>query len=224
MNAAAWQIDATKILTRAEITAVIADLKRPDRKRSPNTRMNLAVFRLATCCGLRASEICGLKMSHVRVGVERPYIRVPKEITKGRDGKRKSRNVPLWWDRGTLDDITAWKNERKEQGAKPGDYFICAQSKAAFGKKLDRRYVRDRFIKSCCRVLGIERQSQLTIHHGRHSFISHALAGGRSLAEARDAAGHSNVSITSVYTHVAVDDDGEVGDLFNFNDTKGDTR
>jgi hypothetical protein len=29
-----------------------------------------------------------------------------------------------------------------------------------------------------------------------YTFISHALAGGRSLAEVRDAAGHTNVSIT----------------------------
>ena len=42
----------------------------------------------------------------------------------------------------------------------------------------------------------------LTIHHGRHPFISHALAGGRTLAEVRNAAGHSNVSITSGYLHV----------------------
>ncbi len=53
-----------------------------------------------------------------------------------------------------------------------------------------------------------------TIHHGRHTFISHALAGGRSLAEVRDAAGHANVSITSGYLHVAVDDEGGVGNLF----------
>ena len=26
-----------------------------------NTRQNLTVFRLATCCGLRVSELCGLK-------------------------------------------------------------------------------------------------------------------------------------------------------------------
>ena len=35
------------------------------------------------------------------------------------------------------------------------------------------------------------------------------------LAEVRDAAGHANVSITSAYLHVAVDDDA-VGDLFAF--------
>jgi site-specific recombinase XerD len=56
----------------------------------------------------------------------------------------------------------------------------------------------------------------LTIHHGRHTFISHALAGGRTLAEVRDAAGHANVSITSGYLHVAVDDETGVGNLFRY--------
>jgi site-specific recombinase XerD len=58
-----------------------------------------------------------------------------------------------------------------------------------------------------------ERLESLTIHHGRHTFISHALAGGRTLAEVRDAVGHANVSITSGYLHVAVDNDS-VGLLF----------
>ena len=86
--------------------------------------MNLAIFRRATCCGLRASEICGLKMSHVRVGVDRPYIYVPKEITKGRFGKRRARRIPLWWDQATLVDLSAWRLERQTQGAaasSPGD-------------------------------------------------------------------------------------------------------
>jgi integrase len=54
----------------------------------------------------------------------------------------------------------------------------------------------------------------LTIHHGRHTFISHALAGGRTLAEVRDAAGHASVSITSGYLHVAVDEESGFGNLF----------
>lgn len=47
----------------------------------------------------------------------------------------------------------------------------------------------------------------------REGSISHALAGHRTLAEVRDAAGHANVSITSAYLHVAVEDD-HVGNLF----------
>ncbi len=55
----------------------------------------------------------------------------------------------------------------------------------------------------------------LTIHHGRHTFISHAVAGS-TLAEVRDAAGHCNVSITSGYLHVVVNDKAAVGHLFHF--------
>jgi integrase len=64
-------------------------------------------------------------------------------------------------------------------------------------------------------VLGLVRLETLTIHHGRHTFLSHALAGGRTLAEVRDAAGHSNVSITSAYLHALIDDEPEVGWLFD---------
>ena len=80
-----WKVDATKILGRSEIGAVLADVKRRGKRRSSiNTRQNLVIFRLATCCGLRASELCGLKISHVVTGVRRPYLNVPKAIAKGR--------------------------------------------------------------------------------------------------------------------------------------------
>jgi hypothetical protein len=35
------------------------------------------------------------------------------------------------------------------------------------------------------------------------------------LAEVRDAVGHANVSITSGYLHVAVDDEAAIGNLFD---------
>lgn len=63
-------------------------------------------------------------------------------------------------------------------------------------------------------VLEMNRLRMLTIHDGRHTFISHALAGGGTLAEVRDAAGHASVSITSAYLHVAVDGDEATGKLF----------
>ena len=75
-----------------------------------------------------------------------------------------------------------------------------------------RHTLRKRF-RTACRVLGAERLASLTIYHGRHTFISHALAGERTLAEVRDAVGHSNVSITSGYLHVVVDNDN-IGVLF----------
>lgn len=209
MSASTWTVDATMILSREEIAAVLADLKRKAR-RSVNTRQNLILFRLATCCGLRVSEIVGLRLSDVRLGVRRPYLYVRKEVAKG----GKTRKVPLWWDAGTLADVTAWKEFRQNQGAKATDRFLCSQSKGTRGKPLDRRNARKRFI-AACKVLGQERQAEVTTHTGRHSFVSHALAGGRSLAEVRDAAGHANIATTSRYAHVATADE-EPGDLFTF--------
>jgi len=206
----AWRVDPTRILTRSEITAVLGDLRRRGR-RSINARMNLAIFRLATCCGLRASEIAGLRVGDVRVSLSRPYLYVPKAIAKG----GRARRAPLWWDAATLADLGAWRRERTGHGAGKTDPFVCAQSKSALGRPLRRQNIRSRFIRAC-KVLGEERTATLTVHDGRHSFVSHALAGGRTLAEVRDAAGHASVGTTSIYTHIAVEDDGELGSLFDF--------
>jgi integrase len=203
----AFSADMTKILTRRELQAVLADLKRK-APRSKNTRLNLVIFRLAACCGLRASEIAQLRLSDIRVELPRPHIRIRVGASKG----GRSRRVPLWWDGGTLADLADWSAHRAACGAKAGDPFVQSLQAGRELLVLSRFTLRKRF-RTACRVLGAERLRALTIHHGRHTFISHALAGGRTLAEVRDAAGHSNVSITSGYLHIAVDDQS-VGALF----------
>jgi len=200
-------VDPTKILTRQELTAVLAELRRKTT-RSAMTRQNLVIFRLAACCGLRVSELAQLQIADVRVELARPHLRIRRGAAKG----GKARIVPLWWDAGTLADLAAWKANRMHQGAEYVAPFVTNHS----GTRLSRHTLRKRF-RTACKVLGKERLASLTIHHGRHTFISHALAGGRTLAEVRDAAGHANVSITSGYLHVAVDDSG-VGQLFAFTD------
>ena len=75
------------------------------------------MFRLAACCGLRASEIAGLILADVQVDNSRPSIRVRREIGKG----HKARKVPLTWDAGTLADLVEWKRFRREQGAGDDD-------------------------------------------------------------------------------------------------------
>ncbi len=231
-------VDPTKILTRRELTCVLADLVRK-APRSANTRLNLVLVRLACCCGLRVSEIARLQIPDVRVEVSRPHLRIRRGAAKG----GRPRIVPLWWDAGTLADLSDWKSERlgqpperrfvsqAESGvvrpshaiqAAAGIYrrtpaaepFVACLRPGRQGTPLSRHTLRKRF-RTACKVLGRERLEALTIHHGRHTFISHALAGGRTLAEVRDAAGHANVSITSTYLHVAVDDD-TVGHLFRF--------
>ena len=208
MIASFWNVDPVKILSCRELSCVLDDLacRAP---RSASTRMNRVIFRLGCCCGLRVSEIGALQLDDVCLGSGRPHLRIRPEGAKG----KKARVVPLWWDATTLEDIKAWKNEREGQGARPSDPFICCLWPSRFGKRLIRHTIRERF-RTSCKILGLERLRTLTIHHGRHTFISHALAGGRSLAEVQRAAGHSSLHTTSAYLHIAVDDDGSPGNLF----------
>lgn len=203
------RVDATKILSRRELATVLVDLHQK-APRSRNTWLNLILVRLACCCGLRVSEIAGLHISDIRVEPSRPHIRIRRGASKG----GRLRIVPLWWDSGTLADLANWKAERLRLGATPDAPFVASLRLGRPMKTLSRHTLRRRF-RTACKVLGRERLETLTIHHGRHTYISHALAGGRTLAEVRDAAGHANVSITSAYLHVAVEDDG-VGELFRF--------
>jgi integrase len=205
-----WQVDQTQILTRREIGTVLSHLQRR-AKSSRNARLTLVIFRLACCCGLRVSEIAALRVDDVRVGVDRPHVRIRREVGKG----RRARTVPLWWDGGTLADIEGWKAERERQGGTGEDLLICSLMSHRCGQALSRHALRLRFQRACA-VLGDQRSRHVTIHHGRHTFVSHALAGGRSLAEVQNAAGHSNVAITSLYLHIVVDDDRKVGRLLGF--------
>jgi integrase len=200
-----WDLDESKILTRRELVAV---LQAPAR--TANQRRNRIIVRLACCCGLRVSEIAALRMDDVIIGVPRPHLRLRRETTKG----KRPRNVPLWWDAGTLAELGAWKAQRAEDGAGEHDPFVCSVQSNRFGESLQRAAIRRRFL-SACKILGADRLLKLTIHHGRHTFISHALAGGRTLPEVRAAAGHSNVAVTSAYLHILVDDQEKIGSLFD---------
>ena len=97
----------------------------------------------------------------------------------------------------------------------PNQTVLASLIPGGAGKPFSRHTLRKRFLRAC-KVLGSARLETLTIHHGRHTFISHALAGGLTLAGVGDAAGVANVSITSGYRHVVVNDESDVGSLFQY--------
>jgi len=196
----AWKIVESSILSRGAVEMVWAELCRK-APRSPNTRLTRVIFCLATFCGLRNSEICGLRLRDAKLDIPRPVLDVPAGVAKG----LKPRQVPLWNLPTALASLAAWKAQRLAQGAGALDYLICAQSRLAFGHPLDRRNARARFIRACG-VLGPERQAMLTIHCGRHTCASHLLASGWPLPAVRDLLGHANLWTTNLYSHVVVDD------------------
>jgi integrase len=135
--------DATKILMRRELQAVLADLKRK-AARSKNAGLNV-IFRLAACCGLRAGEIAQLHMADIRVEMPRPHIRIRVGASKG----RKSRRVPLWWDGGTLEDLAAWRAARFATGAKGDQPFVASLQAGRETLVFSRHTLRKRFRTAC---------------------------------------------------------------------------
>lgn len=212
-----------KILTREEVAAVLNSL-RFRLGRYPNKRLNLTIFRLSCCCGLRVGEIVGLNVGDFILQGQRPVLEIRKEITKGKHNvtpsnptgkdQRKARRVPLWWDAGTLNDIRAWCELRLSRGAGRDDPFLVSGAKSGNVRRLLRSCAQKRW-HTAIKVLGPERARQLSIHCGRHSFCSHSLWAGRSVVEVKNAAGHASLTTTSRYTHLL--DRECVPDVFAFN-------
>ncbi len=222
----AWSIDITKILLPAEIKAVRQDL---DRKapRSVNTRQNRTVFLLATCYGLRCSEIRQLCLMDVKCDIPQPFINLRKAITK----RKKSRRVLLSIDVASLEQIRAWKAERVSMGGDNKSPFVCSIGKGGVSKSpatgpgstfktrrgpghpLARSATAARF-KTACGVLGKDRVNSLSIHCGRHTCASILLHKGMSPARVQQIMGHSNIATTSAYLHVIPDAD-EKTDYFS---------
>jgi integrase len=130
----------------------------------------------------------------------RPCILVRKDNTKGRDGHRRARKVPLWWDSQTLADIRDWVEFRKKMGATANDRVVCGVSTVNYGKPLTGLLIARRW-KTAIRCLGPERVRQLSVHTGRHSFCSLSKAAGHSSVEIRDAVGHTSEATTNLYLH-----------------------
>jgi len=184
----------SRILTKDEMQKVLTDLNMLYR-RGDKHRQRLAFFRVCACCGLRASEIAGLKVGNVKPFGPYPEIDVPAAIAKC----NKRRSVPLYWDSGTKEDIQLWWNFRKVDGS-DAPFFHTMQS--GHDKTPVSRQTVYQWWRKAIAILGPERSGQIGgPHSGRHTFCTHALAGGRSLGEVREAAGHSSVAVTDIYIH-----------------------
>jgi integrase len=211
-------IDPLEILTLDEIRTVLADGERRGR-RSVQSRQNTIVFRLATCCGLRASEIAGLELRDVHAESDAPHIAVRKALSKRARGRKdrkryaEARRVPLW-DRETAAALRSWLAERRAAGAADHAPVVCVlvdhvqasgvilspTARSTPGRALTREQVAVKF-KRALRPLPAERRAMLHTHSGRHSFGTW-MARELPLEAVRDAMGHANIATTSVYLHV----------------------
>ncbi len=172
-----------KSLSEADVEALLAA---PDITTVLGLR-DRCMLEVLYACGLRVSELVGLELAGVnlRQGVLR---------INGKGGKQ--RLVPLG------EEAIDWL-EKYWAEARPG-LLVGRQSEALFVSRLGRGMTRQAFwqlIKRHAGRAGIDRP--LSPHTLRHAFATHLLNNGADLRVVQILLGHSDLSTTQIYTHVA---------------------
>lgn len=171
------------ILSVAEIDAMISciDLDMPEGQR------NRAIIETMYGCGLRVSELTGLRMSQIYVDDE--YI-----IVEGKGNKQ--RLVPI--SPVALAEIQKYLDTyRCRLTVKRGCEDLLFLNRR--GGKLTRQMV-FYIIKDLCELAGIHKN--VSPHTLRHSFATHLLEGGANLRAIQQMLGHENITTTEVYVHI----------------------
>jgi len=170
-----------KVLSRAQVNQLIAA---PDPK-SPFFDRDVAILELLYASGLRATELCELRVrdANLQVGC----VRV---MGKG----SKERVVPL--GRAAAQALGRYLSEgrpRFDRGA--SDRLFLSRT----GKPLERIALW-MLVEKHGRRCGLLKS--ISPHTLRHCFASHLLGGGADLRVVQELLGHSDINTTQIYTHV----------------------
>lgn len=145
------------------------------------------VLEVLYACGLRVSELIGLKISNLLFDEE--IIRV---FGKG----SKERLVPIgrsavkWTQEYLKRSRPLLENKAKSEN------IVFLNNR---GTKLSRMGVW-KIVDRYTREAGIERE--VHPHTFRHSFATHLLEGGADLRAVQEMLGHADISTTQIYTHI----------------------
>ena len=172
------------VLTAAEIGNIldVIDLSHPQGQR------NRAMLETLYACGLRVSELVGLKLSqyYPELGI----IRVIGKNNKERIvpiGKMAIKHIGFYLDH----DRSKLKTIHDE------DTDILFLNRR--GRRLSRVMVFN-LIKQFTAQAGIEKK--VSPHTFRHSFATHLIEGGADLKAVQDLLGHESITTTEIYTHL----------------------
>lgn len=170
-----------KILGRQQVDALIAA---PSPKSYLFAR-DVAILELLYGSGLRASELCDLKVRDVNLQVG--CVRV---LGKG----MKERIVPF--GRAAGEALTRYLAEsRPKLERKPSERLFLSRS----GQSMERIGLW-MLVEKYARKSGILKS--VSPHTLRHCFASHLLGGGADLRVVQELLGHSDIQTTQIYTHV----------------------
>lgn len=158
----------------------VIDLSRPEGQR------NKAIIEVLYSCGLRVSELIGLKISNIYP--EEGFIQV---FGKG----SKQRLIPI--SDTALKEISLYLRDRNSLVIKPGhEDFLFLNLR---GASLTRQTVFN-LIKSAAESANIK--INISPHTLRHSFATHLLEGGADLRIIQELLGHESILTTEIYTHI----------------------
>jgi integrase/recombinase XerD len=173
-----------EVLSLVEIDGLIAqiDLSKPEGHR------NKAILETLYSCGLRVSELCDLKLSHLYI--DEGFMRV---IGKG----NKERLVPL--SKAVVKEIDLYLSSMRDKLsiAKGHEDFVFLNRR---GKRLTRVMIFT-IIKQLAEQAGIRKN--ISPHTFRHSFATHLIEGGANLRAIQDMLGHESILTTEIYTHIS---------------------
>ncbi len=172
-----------KSLSEAEVEALLAA---PDLEQAIEFR-DRTMLELLYACGLRVSELVGLQVS--QLGMNQGVVRI---IGKG----GKERLVPVG------EEALGWL-QRYLAGSRR-ELLDNRPSEAVFPSRRGSQMTRQAFwhrIKQYASRAGI--RSPLSPHTLRHAFATHLLNHGADLRVVQLLLGHSDLTTTQIYTHVA---------------------
>ncbi len=154
---------------------------------SPEGTRNKAILETMYSCGLRVSELVGLKISCLYLDIG--FIRV---IGKG----DKERLVPIGSD--AIKCIKIYKDTvRSHQNVSEKNQDILFLNRR--GNALSRVMI-FYIIKSLALTAGITKV--ISPHTFRHSFATHLVEGGADLRAVQEMLGHESITTTEIYTHL----------------------
>ena len=146
---------------------------------------DLAMLELLYACGMRVSELVGLRL--MDVDLDAGYLRC---IGKG----NKERIIPIG-DKAVA-AVKDYLVFRREAAKNPAERSLFLSQR---GKALSRQWFW-RMIKERAEKAGVD--GNVSPHTFRHSFATNLLIGGADLRSVQELLGHADVSTTQVYTHL----------------------
>lgn len=171
------------VLTLDEIDAIINAIDMG----SAEGERNRAIIETLYGCGLRVSELTGLRISQIYPA--EGYIVV---VGKG----DKQRIVPI--SEVAIERITQYlEGSRGDVPVKRGNEDILFLNRR--GSQLSRVMI-FYIIKNLCQLAGIRKV--ISPHTLRHSFATHLLEGGANLRAIQQMLGHESITTTEIYVHI----------------------